>query len=165
MKKLFVLTLALLSLCTLSYADPWAHRDAGGGQNFAVTNVQNGTSLTMSYEWNQPSWTASDIGWGTNASGTGWTWQDCPWWADGGGSDKRCRTDVAFNTNGTNYYAFRLTYSGGTFYLYGDQDGWADIAAQTTLTPTPNSYVYVIPEGGMIGLLVAGFGWLFWRKH
>ena len=164
MKKLLVLTFTLLSVSSLSYAQPWAHRDAGGGQAFATTNVQNGTTLTMSYEWNQASWTASDIGWGTNANGTGWTWQDCPWWADQG-SDKRCRTDVTFNTNGTNYYAFRLNYSGGIFYLYGNQDGWLDIAAQTTLTPTAASHVLVVPEGGLIGLLTAGLGWLFWRKR
>jgi hypothetical protein len=165
MKNLFALTMVVALASTLTYAQPWAHRDVVGGQAFATTNVLSGATLTMSYEWNQTSWNASDIGWGTNFNGSSWTWQDCPWWADGGGSDKRCRTNVTFSTSGTNYYAFRLNYSGGTFYLYGQQDGWSDIELQTTLTPTTNSYVYVIPEGGMIGLLAAGIGWLGWRKR
>ena len=163
-KHFLIAIIAFCFIASLANADPWAHRyDGDGGQSWQTTGIQENTTLTVSVEWNQATWTSLDFGWGTSTDGTGWSWQDCPWFEDGGGSDKRCRTDVQFTSTLTNYYAFRLVYSGGTFYQYGDAN-WNDIAANTTLSADLSSYIVVVPEPTSIFLILLGLGFLKFRK-
>jgi len=180
MKKLFVLTLALLSLCSLSFAgDPWGHRYASGPgetniQPWAslITNTPNPVVLLMSYEWGRGGWDGAEgaqVGVGPTTDGSSWTWTNLNWWQDGDGSNKRTMTDAAFAT-GTNYYAYRFKATdinaGEYRYASGSAD-WNDLSLNTTVASVAStSYmVIVVPEAGMIGLLTAGCGWLFWRKR
>jgi len=164
MKKLLIVFAVISFFAISANAEPWAHRyDGTGGQSWRASTNQNGTTLTVAVEWNQSSWNHSDFGWGTSTDGSGWNWQDCPWFEDGSGSDKRCRTDVQFMTNGTFYYAFRIIYSGGTFYQYGDSS-WQDIAANTTINADTASFVMIIPEPATIFLILAGLALTLRRK-
>ncbi len=157
-----IFTLALITLT--ANADPWAHRyDGTGGQSWRATTNQGGLALTVAVEWNQASWTSSDFGWGTSTDGSGWTWQDCPWFENGNNDDKRCRTDVTISGNGTYYYAFRLVYSAGTYYQYGDAT-WADINANTTLSADTASFIKIVPEPASMFLVLLGLGLLKFRK-
>ena len=163
-KTLLIAIFALSLIALTAKADPWAHRyDGTGGQSWRAITNQGGSALTVAVEWNQSSWTSLDFGWGTSTDGSGWTWQDCPWFEDGSGSDKRCRTDVTILTNGTYYYAFKMVYSGGTFYQYGDAS-WQDIAGNTTLSADTASFIEIIPEPASIFLILLGLGLLRFRK-
>jgi len=136
MKKI-ILFGALTILAFSLFANPWGHRYPTE-QSWQDTTIDKGTTLTFSVEWGEGDWTHSDLGYGTSTDGTGWTWVDIPWFEDGSGSNKRCKTTVTFNTAGTFYYAYRMDKNSTISYQHGS-DSWSENAS--TLSAT--SYVIV----------------------
>jgi len=123
MKKITLLSI-ITFLPFLVFAYPWAHRytTEQSNQNISV-DISN--SFTVSVEWGEGSWTSTSFGYGLSTDGTGWTWVDLPWFQDGGGTNKRCKTNVSISTPGKFYYAYRLIKSGITSYSFGS-DSWAE---------------------------------------
>lgn len=133
MKKLLVL---ILFLPVVAFSYPWAHRYAPeqASQNIVV---DVNTSFTVSVEWGEGGWDATEgsmFGYGLSTDGTGWTWVDIYWFQDGDGSNKRCKTSVSIATPGKYYYAYRMkkASNGGTSYSFGT-DAWAENSG--TLSP------------------------------
>jgi hypothetical protein len=125
MKKLF--TLAFFIALTLQvFANPWGHRYSAEQANQNIS-VDVNTSFTVSVEWGEGGWDATDgtmFGYGTSTDGSGWTWVDLPWFEDGSGSNKRCKTSISISTAGKYYYAYRMNKSGSS-YSFGS-DSWAE---------------------------------------
>ena len=135
-KKMFVLLFSVLSLTILAL--PWGHRYVTE-QNWQNTTIQVGNTLTFSVEWGEGWWTNSDLGYGTTTDGTGWTWVSLPWFENGDGDNKRCKTDVQFNTAGTYYYAYRMEKPETTLSYQHGSETWSENVS--TLVAT--SYVIV----------------------
>lgn len=135
-KTLLIIVITLL--CSLMFAYPWGHR-YDTEQTWQDTTIQTGTTLTFSVEWGEGDWTNSDLGYGTSTDGTGWSWTEIPWFDDGGGSNKRCKTTVQFNTEGTYYYGFRMEKPASTFSYQHGSDSWSENAG----TLSAISYVIV----------------------
>lgn len=132
MKKLFTLAIfALLSLQVLAL--PWGHRYATEQATENIT-IDISTLFTVSVEWGEGDWDAdgSKFGYGTSIDGTGWTWVDLPWFADGGGSNKLCKTNLSIDTPGKYYYAYRMDKSGTTYSL--GTDSWAENVSSLAAT-------------------------------
>jgi hypothetical protein len=123
MKKITLLSI-ISFLPFLVFAYPWAHRytTEQSNQNISV-DISN--SFTVSVEWGEGGWTSTSFGYGLSTDGTGWTWVDLPWFQDGGGTNKRCKTNVSISTPGKFYYAYRLIKGGITSYSFGS-DSWAE---------------------------------------
>jgi hypothetical protein len=152
--KYVALTISLIAACSL-FAYPWGHR-YDTEQPWQNTNVEENTELRVSVEWGEGGWDGamgSAFGYGDTLDGTDWTWVELPWFEDGGGANKRTRTDVTFSDVGTNWYAYRMIKNAETSYQLGSAD-WSENAG----TLAAESYVFVVPEPFMIvGLaLIAG---------
>ena len=124
MKKYSIIILFVVLSFSL-FAYPWGHRYATE-QSWQNTTITKGSTLTFSVEWGEGDWTHSDLGYGTTTDGTGWTWVDIPWFEDGEGSNKRCKTNVTFNTAGTYYYAYRMEKPTGTYSYQHGSDQWSE---------------------------------------
>ena len=132
----------LLFFCTVtSFAFPWGHRYSTEQATQDIT-VDINTSFRVSVEWGEGDWDGamgSAFGYGLSSDGTDWIWVELPWFEDGEGDNKRCRTDVSIAVPGKYYYAYRMikTASGGISYSFGS-DVWAEnlaiLAATSTLT-------------------------------
>ncbi len=166
--KLFLIAIvASCFVAAMATAAPWGHRydeDLINGQTWETTNVANGTTLQVAVEWGEGDWDGamgSAFGMGASTDGSGWTWYELPWFENGGGDNKRCHADVAFNDNGTNYWAYRIikAANGGTNYLNG-ANGWAESYSPLSAS----AYVYVIPEPASIFLILLGLGLMKFRK-
>ncbi|MCD6233623.1 MAG: hypothetical protein J7K63_01100, partial [Candidatus Marinimicrobia bacterium] len=136
-----VVIVFFIPICLL--ANPWGHRystiqDWENGE----FNITLGEKINFSVEWGEGDWTNSSLGYGTSNDGTNWTWQDLPWFEDGEGTNKRCSTQVQFESSGTYYYAYRLIKNEETTYQFGS-DEWSENAnnlqAQNTVKLTVNA--------------------------
>jgi hypothetical protein len=134
MKKITVLLL-LMFVYSISQAWPWGHRYITEQADQNIT-VDINTSFRVSVEWGEGGWDAdgSKFGYGTSTDGSDWTWVNLPWFEDGGGSNKRCRTDVSISIPGKYYYAYRMD-KGGTSYSFGS-DGWLENLETLSATST-----------------------------
>ena len=141
MKKIFFIFIFTLMAFSL-FAYPWGHRYATV-QSWADTTICVGNTLTFSVEWGEGDWTHSDLGYGTSQDGTGWTWVDIPWFEDGSGSNKRCKTDVTFNTVGDYYYSYRMEKPAGTYSYQDGNDAWSENSAN--LSPIHKVTVQTCP--------------------
>ena len=124
MKKIFLFFVFIISL-TYLFAYPWGHRYPTV-QSWQNTTINKGTSLTFSVEWGEGDWTHSDLGYGLTTDGTDWTWVDIPWFENGEGNNKRCKTTVTFNTAGKYYYAYRMEKPTGTYSYQHGSDQWSE---------------------------------------
>ncbi len=125
-RKLFITLFTILSITV--FALPWGHRYSTE-QNWQNNTIPVGNTLTFSVEWGEGDWVQSDIGYGTSTDGSGWTWVDISWFEDGDGSNKRCKTDIQFNTAGTFYYAYRLEKPASTIGYQHGSDSWSENAS------------------------------------
>lgn len=132
MKKNYFLTI-LFILGSLSSFAQWGHRYATEQVNQNI-NVETGTNFTVSVEWGEGDWTNSEFGYGTTTDGTGWTWVSLPWFEDGDGSNKRCKTDITINSSNVYYYAYRFEKDGATTYQLGDESWSANTAVLSAVS-------------------------------
>ncbi len=134
MKK-FTFLLLLMFVYSISQAWPWGHRYTTEQANQNIT-VDINTDFTVSVEWGEGGWDAdgSKFGYGTSTDGTGWTWVDLPWFQDGDGNNKRCKTTINISIPGKYYYAYRMDKS-GTSYSFGSSD-WAENSATLSAIST-----------------------------
>lgn len=161
MKRVLVAT-AVLSLCLSANAEPWGHRydEATQGQPWAIAVYTNGVSpaLRMAYEWGRGGWDGAEgtqVGFGPNMTGAGWTWVNLDWFEDGDGQNKRTRASVTPTATGTNWYAYRFKATdindGQYRYASGDAN-WSDKAANMDVASVASDlyHILVIPEPGML---------------
>ena len=139
MKKLLLLFLLAFVVNNISQANPYGHRYATEQSTQDIT-VDINTSFTVSVEWGEGDWDGamgSAFGYGISNDGTDWTWVQLPWFEDGSGSNKRCRTDVSISIPGKYYYAYRMikAANGGTTYSFGS-DGWLENSSTLVATST-----------------------------
>jgi hypothetical protein len=122
MKKVLFLVLVLLP--AIIFAQPWGHRyDVEQVSQNIIVDIN--TPFTVSVEWGEGDWDAdgSKFGYGISTDGTDWTWVNLPWFEDGSGSNKRCKSILSISIPGKYYYAYRMD-KGGTSYSFGGVD-WA----------------------------------------
>jgi len=110
-----------------SFAQPYGHRYVTEQATQNIT-IDINTNIRVSIEWGEGDWDGamgSAFGYGLSTDGTNWTWVQLPWFEDGSGSNKRCRTDVIIAIPGKYYYAYRMikAANGGTTYSFGS-DTW-----------------------------------------
>jgi len=134
--KIICTTTKLISLIALFFffsnsifAYPWGHRYVTEQANQNIT-VDINTSFTVSVEWGEGDWDATEgsmFGYGLTVDGSGWIWVDLPWFQDGEGSNKRCKTSISISIPGKYYYAYRMkkASNGGTSYSFGT-DSWSE---------------------------------------
>ena len=135
MKKITFL-LVLMTISLLSYSNPWGHRYATEQTNQNIV-VDVSASFTVSVEWGEGEWDAngSSFGYGLTTDGSDWTWVDLPWFENGDGSNKRCKTDVTINQAGKYYYAYRMIKNSNTSYSFGS-DSWSENSSTLSATST-----------------------------
>ncbi len=149
MKKQITL-LILIFISHFSYSLPWGHRYSTeqSTQNIIVDKDQ---TFTVSVEWGEGGWDGSlgsAFGYGLTTDGTNWTWVELPWFEDGAGSNKRCRTTLSISIPGRYYYAYRMikASNGGTSYSFGSED-WAGNSLTLNATSTITVGEFTIGDG------------------
>lgn len=124
----------LLIFSATSFAQLWGHRYSAEQTNQNIS-VDVSESFTVSVEWNQGDWTASDFGYGYSTDGTNWVWTNCPWFQNGSENNKRCKTSVSISIPGKYYYAYRFIKNSTTTYQHGD-DNWSQNSTSISATST-----------------------------
>jgi hypothetical protein len=145
-----LLFFVLLFSVSLAFAAPYGHR-YDVEQAWETTSICEGQTLRFSVEWGEGDWTNSQLGYGTSTDGSGWTWVGINWFEDGGGSNKRCRVDVQFNTQGTYYYAYAMEKPASTTTYQHGSDGWSENASSIS------AYNYVLVEDCPLPVTLSSF--------
>ena len=86
----------------------------------------------VNFEIGQTTWNYAQVGYGTDANGTGYNWGVANWYENGEGSNKRVRRDIGglkFTATGSWYLICQANESGPDTYTSGSACGWLNSVA------------------------------------
>ena len=102
-----------------------------------------GSPWYVNFEIGQQNWNYAQVGYGTNAAGTGYNWGVANWYEDGSWPNKRVRRDIGglkFTSAGNWYLICQANESGPDAYTSASACGWTD---STTYPPASMAYFTV----------------------
>ena len=89
-------------------------------------------SWNVQFEIGQTSWNYAQVGIGTAANGTGYSWGEAAWYEDGSGNNKRVQRDLSgyqYTSVGSHYVICQAKANAGDTYTSKSGNGWGNPVA------------------------------------